>query len=73
MGTLFGTDGIRGVANEYPMTAEMAVRVGRAVATVFRDQVESRKSLSAGTPGCPDKCWNLQWLPVSARRAAMHI
>ncbi len=37
MGTLFGTDGIRGVANEYPMTAEMAVRVGRAVATVFRD------------------------------------
>ena len=27
----------RGVANEYPMTAEMAVRVGRAVATVFRD------------------------------------
>ena len=37
MGTLFGTDGIRGVANEYPMTAEMAVRVGRAVATVCRD------------------------------------
>ncbi len=37
MGTLFGTDGIRGVANEYPMTAEMAVRVGRAVATVFND------------------------------------
>jgi len=36
MGTLFGTDGIRGVANEYPMTAEMAVRVGKAVATVFR-------------------------------------
>jgi phosphoglucosamine mutase len=38
MGKLFGTDGIRGVANEYPMTAEMAVRVGRVVATVFRDQ-----------------------------------
>jgi phosphoglucosamine mutase len=37
MGTLFGTDGIRGLANEYPMTAEMAVRVGRAVATFFRD------------------------------------
>src|SRR5210317_1770022 len=37
MGKLFGTDGIRGAANEYPMTAEMAVRVGRAVATVFRD------------------------------------
>ena len=29
---LFGTDGIRGVANEYPITPEMALRVGRAVA-----------------------------------------
>ena len=37
MGKLFGTDGIRGVANKYPMTAEMAVRVGRVVATIFRD------------------------------------
>ena len=36
MGKLFGTDGIRGLANEYPMTAEMALRVGRAVATVFK-------------------------------------
>ena len=35
MKKLFGTDGIRGVANEYPMTAEMAVRVGRAVTTIF--------------------------------------
>ena len=25
MGKLFGTDGIRGVANEHPMTAEMAI------------------------------------------------
>ena len=35
MGTLFGTDGIRGPANQHPMTAEMALRVGRAVATIF--------------------------------------
>ena len=28
---LFGTDGIRGVANEYPMTPEVALRVGAAV------------------------------------------
>lgn len=27
---LFGTDGIRGRANEHPMTAEMALKVGRA-------------------------------------------
>jgi phosphoglucosamine mutase len=36
MGKLFGTDGIRGMANEYPMTAEMALRVGRTVATAFK-------------------------------------
>ena len=30
--TLFGTDGVRGVANVEPMTAEMAMRLGMAVA-----------------------------------------
>lgn len=33
---LFGTDGIRGVANEDPMTAEVALRLGQAVAQKFR-------------------------------------
>ncbi len=33
---LFGTDGIRGVANEYPMTAEMALKIGRAAGHIFR-------------------------------------
>jgi phosphoglucosamine mutase len=33
---LFGTDGIRGVANRDPMTAEMALRLGQAVAQRFR-------------------------------------
>jgi len=43
MGKLFGTDGIRGVANEHPMTAEMALNVGRAVAQFFRkDHVRSK-------------------------------
>jgi len=37
MGKLFGTDGIRGKAGEYPMTEEMAARVGRAVAMTFAD------------------------------------
>ena len=36
MGRLFGTDGIRGVANEYPMTPEMALRIGRATARMFK-------------------------------------
>ena len=35
MGKLFGTDGIRGVANQYPMTTEVAMSVGRAVAHVL--------------------------------------
>ncbi|MBT8373360.1 MAG: phosphoglucosamine mutase [Deltaproteobacteria bacterium] len=35
MGKLFGTDGIRGVANEYPITCEMATNIGRAVAYLF--------------------------------------
>ena len=33
---LFGTDGIRGVANQFPMTAEVALSLGRAVAEHFR-------------------------------------
>jgi phosphoglucosamine mutase len=33
---LFGTDGIRGVANQDPMTAEVALRLGRAVARRFQ-------------------------------------
>ena len=32
MGKLFGTDGIRGKANSYPMTAETALALGRALA-----------------------------------------
>ena len=35
MGRLFGTDGIRGVANEYPLTAEAVFEIGRAVASFF--------------------------------------
>jgi phosphoglucosamine mutase len=33
---LFGTDGIRGVANQDPMTADVALRLGQAVAQRFR-------------------------------------
>lgn len=34
---LFGTDGIRGVANTYPMTPEIAVKVGKAAALAFKN------------------------------------
>ena len=33
---LFGTDGVRGVANEHPMTAEIALQLGRAIAHISR-------------------------------------
>lgn len=34
---LFGTDGVRGVANVFPMTAEMAMQLGRALAYLIRN------------------------------------
>lgn len=36
MGRLFGTDGIRGAANRYPVTSEIALRVGRAIVHLFK-------------------------------------
>lgn len=38
MSKIFGTDGIRGMANKYPMTGEVAMAVGRAVAYVLREK-----------------------------------
>jgi phosphoglucosamine mutase len=34
--SLFGTDGVRGRANTYPMTAEMALKLGAAAGRYFR-------------------------------------
>ena len=34
---LFGTDGIRGRVNEFPITAEVALRMGKAVANVCEE------------------------------------
>jgi phosphoglucosamine mutase len=38
MGKLFGTDGIRGEANRYPMDASMAFAVGQAVTYILRKE-----------------------------------
>ncbi len=43
MGRLFGTDGIRGVANQYPITAETALETGRVVASVFTQKTDNPK------------------------------
>lgn len=40
---LFGTDGIRGTANEYPITPEVAMRCGRAIARVVAAGAKERK------------------------------
>ncbi len=42
---LFGTDGIRGKANVYPMTAEMALRLGQAAGTYFHRGTHPHKVL----------------------------
>jgi phosphoglucosamine mutase len=39
---LFGTDGVRGVANVHPMTTEIAMQIGRAAAYLFKN--EDRRS-----------------------------
>jgi phosphoglucosamine mutase len=48
MGRLFGTDGIRGVANIYPMTAEVAMQLGRAVAYLSKRKREHRHKIIIG-------------------------
>ncbi|MFQ5882069.1 MAG: phosphoglucosamine mutase [Candidatus Methylomirabilales bacterium] len=47
MGQLFGTDGVRGVANEEPMTPETVVKLGRAAAYLFKTKT-GRHSIVIG-------------------------
>ncbi|HAJ33831.1 MAG TPA: phosphoglucosamine mutase [Candidatus Atribacteria bacterium] len=42
MKKLFGTDGIRGIANREPMTAEVAFHIGRAGAYLFKDEINPK-------------------------------
>jgi len=41
---IFGTDGVRGTANQWPVTPEMAMRLGMAAATYFRSS-DTRRHL----------------------------
>ncbi|MGD7652670.1 MAG: phosphoglucosamine mutase [Verrucomicrobiales bacterium] len=45
---LFGTDGIRGRVNEYPITPEVALSMGRAVARVLRTSGKMRNRVLIG-------------------------
>ncbi|WP_304618999.1 phosphoglucosamine mutase [Paracoccus sediminilitoris] len=44
----FGTDGVRGRANTYPMTAEMALRLGAAAGRYFRRDGRNRHRVVIG-------------------------
>jgi phosphoglucosamine mutase len=46
--TYFGTDGIRGRANQHPMTAEVALRVGMAAGKLFRSGGDRRHLVVIG-------------------------
>ena len=47
MRRLFGTDGVRGKANEDPMTGEMVMKLGRAAAHIFKNK-EGRHRILIG-------------------------
>jgi phosphoglucosamine mutase len=47
MPRLFGTDGVRGVANQEPMTPETVVKLGRAAAHLFKTP-GARRSIVIG-------------------------
>ncbi|WP_380053198.1 phosphoglucosamine mutase [Falsihalocynthiibacter sp. SS001] len=48
MGKLFGTDGVRGRANSYPMTAEVALKLGAAAGRYFRTDGQNRHRVVIG-------------------------
>lgn len=47
MGRLFGTDGVRGIANE-ALTCELALQIGRAAAMVLTDELRPRPRVVLG-------------------------
>jgi phosphoglucosamine mutase len=50
MGRLFGTDGIRGVVNDYPLTVEFVVRIGEATGHRLRQDREQPKVVVGRDP-----------------------
>ena len=47
-GRIFGTDGVRGTANVHPMTAEVALALGQAIALVLRVPGGERRRIIIG-------------------------
>jgi len=49
---LFGTDGIRGLANIFPMTPEVALKVGLAAGRIFTHGDHRHRVVIGRTRGC---------------------
>ncbi|MGH7884357.1 MAG: phosphoglucosamine mutase, partial [Thermodesulfobacteriota bacterium] len=45
---LFGTDGIRGIANKFPMTPEISLRLGKAIAVFLRSRISAPPKIVIG-------------------------
>lgn len=82
----FGTDGVRGVAGEHPMTAEFAFRLGIAAAEVLRTDgaplqfligTDTRRSggmlAYAMMAGLTSRGGNVLWLGVSPTPGVSHL
>ena len=48
MGRMFGTDGVRGIANIHPMTAETALAIGRATVYICKKRLMKRPVIVIG-------------------------
>ncbi|GMA56997.1 hypothetical protein GCM10025858_15000 [Alicyclobacillus sacchari] len=71
MGRLFGTDGVRGVANS-ELTPELAFRLGRAGAYVLTSRGLERGSSLARTLAFPAICLKQPWSAVFYPWVLMH-
>ena len=58
MARMFGTDGVRGIANQ-DLTCELAFKLGQASAFVLASNVHR--------PASAAKCWKRLWCPVFVR------
>lgn len=57
MARLFGTDGVRGIANS-ELTPELAFKLGKAGATVLTSEIHKPKILVARDPRISGRCWS---------------
>jgi len=58
---LFGTDGVRGVANVDPMTGAMAMQLGRAIAHIFKEVKGKHRIVIGKDTAFRDICWRQLW------------